>query len=74
MTQQVAHEATENSRFRSVMRRRHEADGLEKQLRARERILDTCSGYDHEATWKRTRELDNSNMGLNCDGWVEYLR
>ncbi|KAL3441705.1 hypothetical protein BJX65DRAFT_313525 [Aspergillus insuetus] len=62
MTQQVAHEATENSRFRSVMRRRHETDGHEKQLRAWKRILYTCLGYDHEASWKRTRKLGNSNI------------
>jgi hypothetical protein len=72
MAQQIANEATQHSRFRSVISWRHESDGLEKQLRARKHTLDTCSDHGHEANWKRTRKLGNSSIYKQSDEYSTW--
>ncbi|KAL2834784.1 ankyrin repeat-containing domain protein [Aspergillus pseudoustus] len=68
--QHLTSETTENSRFRSLITRWHEAEGLDKKLRARKHALDACSTYDHEGSWKRLRKLGNSGIYKKSD---EYL-
>jgi hypothetical protein len=72
MAQQVASEISKDSWFRSVVNRRHESNGVEKQLRVRKHTLDTCSKYDHEASWKRTRKLGNSTIYRQSNEYLSW--
>ncbi|KAF4630078.1 hypothetical protein G7Y89_g8066 [Cudoniella acicularis] len=55
-------EARENSRFRIISNRTAEAISNRKKLEMNLRVLDSCSTYDCETTWKQIRKLGNATL------------
>lgn len=60
VAQRVENEAHENSRFRALSRKTTEAVLHRNKIEAKLKILDLCSTYDYETTWKQTRKIGNT--------------
>ncbi|KAJ2905009.1 hypothetical protein MKZ38_006665 [Zalerion maritima] len=54
-------EASKNSIFRANWTVSTTAEGYRKRQRDRFRILDACSRYDHESTWKQLRKIGQTH-------------
>ncbi|KAF7155603.1 hypothetical protein CNMCM5623_008145 [Aspergillus felis] len=55
-SQSVQEEAKENSRFRQIMVKFSGASNQRQQLALRIRLLDACSTYDYQTSWKQARK------------------
>src|ERR1700733_3582501 len=62
MGQKIEEEARENSRFRALSSKFSEAVSHRKKLKANLQVLDFCSMYDYEMTWKQTRKAGNVTL------------
>lgn len=62
LVNQVELEAKENSRFRIMSRKTIATISSERHLTAHLRILDRCSRYDYETTWKQLRKQGNTKL------------
>jgi ankyrin repeat domain-containing protein 50 len=62
MAKRIEEEAEENSRLRALANSWSEKYSLEKKVKARIEVLDLCSTYDHESTWKQTRKTGNATL------------
>jgi hypothetical protein len=60
-------EAGHNDRFRALWARDSESAAHAKRLKARLRILDLCSIYDYESTWKHLRKIVNATLFKQVD-------
>ncbi|KAJ5170909.1 uncharacterized protein N7500_003692 [Penicillium coprophilum] len=63
-------EAEANSRFRDVSTRFFRSASSQRNhqqvLRARQRVLDFCCGYDYMVPWKQARKAGSTNLFLKC--------
>ena len=62
MGQKIEEEARENSRFRALSSKFSETVSHRKKLKANLQVLDFCSTYDYEMTWKQTRKAGNVTL------------
>lgn len=53
-------EAQENSRFRALSDMFSKSANHQQRIATNLRVLDFCSKFDHERTWKRTRKIGNT--------------
>jgi ankyrin repeat domain-containing protein 50 len=74
MGQKIEEEARENSRFRALSSKFSEAVSHRKRLKANLQVLDFCSTYDYEMTWKQTRKAGNVtllNRNIQYQDWKD---
>ena len=62
MAKTIEEEAQENSMFRTLSSKFSESVSLRQKLKANLRVLDSCSKYDYETTWKQTRKIGNATL------------
>ena len=62
MSRTVEDEAQENSRLRDVLTRSSEKTSHRQRLKMNLHVLDSCSTYDYETTWKQIRKLGNATI------------
>jgi len=62
MAKTIEEEAQENSKFRALSSKFSESVSLRQKLKANLRVLDSCSKYDYETTWKQTRKIGNATL------------
>ncbi|KAL4933386.1 uncharacterized protein BDV17DRAFT_108535 [Aspergillus undulatus] len=48
--------------FRSHVGQQFNSLSNSRKLRARQRLMDACSAYDHESAWKQIRKLGNTTL------------
>jgi hypothetical protein len=60
--QKVEEEAGQNSRFRALSSMFSETASHRKKLTTNLRLLDACSTYDYQTTWKQTRKVGNATL------------
>lgn len=60
LAKSIKDEATENLRFRQVSNKFSKSISEQQMLARRLRILDECSDYDHQTTWKQIRKSGNT--------------
>ena len=58
----IGEEAEENSRFRALSSKFSESVLLRQKKKTNLRVLDYCSMYDYETTWKQTRKVGNATL------------
>ncbi|KAF2804925.1 uncharacterized protein BDZ99DRAFT_425132, partial [Mytilinidion resinicola] len=59
---QVEEEAQENFHFRVRSSKFYKSASHEQKLATNLRVLEFCSKYDQETTWKQTRKVGNTNL------------
>ncbi|KIM96862.1 hypothetical protein OIDMADRAFT_68677, partial [Oidiodendron maius Zn] len=69
MAKTIEEEAKENSKFRMFSSKFSESLSLRQKLKTTFRILDACSKYDYEITWKQTRRIGSTTL---LNGFAEY--
>jgi hypothetical protein len=62
VAKKVEEEATDNSKFRSSLKKASKTVSQQQQLTVELRILDECSKYDHQTTWKQIRKSGNTTL------------
>ncbi|GFG06232.1 vegetative incompatibility protein HET-E-1 [Aspergillus udagawae] len=55
-SQSFQEEAKENSRFRQIMAKFSDSSNQRQQLALRIRLLDACTTYDYQTSWKQARK------------------
>ncbi|KAH8786195.1 hypothetical protein BGZ57DRAFT_789032, partial [Hyaloscypha finlandica] len=60
--QKIEEEARENSRFRALSNKFSETASHHRKLKTKLRLLESCSTYDYETTWKQTRKVGNATL------------
>ncbi|KAH8728455.1 hypothetical protein GQ44DRAFT_675817, partial [Phaeosphaeriaceae sp. PMI808] len=56
----IEEEARESSQFRALSSEHSKSVSYRQKLATNLRVLDLCSMYDHETTWKQTRKVGNA--------------
>ncbi|KAF2467808.1 uncharacterized protein BDR25DRAFT_291179 [Lindgomyces ingoldianus] len=72
MAKRIQEEAEENSQFRAVSSKFFKSAPYEKRLATNLRVLDICSKYDYETTWKQTRKIGNANFFCRDPKYQEW--
>jgi ankyrin repeat protein len=62
-------EAQESSDFRTLTRETFRFASTQQRYATNMRVLDFCSTYDHETSWKQIRKAGNTSFHMQC---VEY--
>ncbi|KAH7371516.1 hypothetical protein BKA66DRAFT_572757 [Pyrenochaeta sp. MPI-SDFR-AT-0127] len=65
-------EAQENSRFRALYSKLSKSTAHQQKLAANLRVLDFCSQYDYETSWKQTRKVGNSSLFVSLAEYQEW--
>src|SRR3954452_2683678 len=65
-------EAQENSRFRTLYSKLSKSASHQQKLATNLRVLDFCSKYDHETTWKQTRKVGNAALFTQLAEYQEW--
>jgi ankyrin repeat protein/Cdc6-like AAA superfamily ATPase len=65
-------EAQENSGFRALSRRMFKSASYEQKIATNLRVLDFCSTYNHQTTWKQTRKAGNSSFFMQLAEYREW--
>ncbi|KAH9205014.1 hypothetical protein DL95DRAFT_318379 [Leptodontidium sp. 2 PMI_412] len=60
--QKIEEEARENSRFGALSNKFSETASHHRKLKTKLRLLESCSTYDYEITWKQTRKVGNATL------------
>ena len=74
LAKSIEEEAQENSRFRALSSKFFESISLQQKLKRNLRVLNFCSLYDYETTWKQTRKSGNAtlfNRTMEYQDWKE---
>ncbi|KAL9095283.1 MAG: hypothetical protein Q9165_002539 [Trypethelium subeluteriae] len=58
----IEEEAQGNSRIRTLSRKFLQSKSVHEKMRTKIQLLDLCSMYDHETTWKQTRKVGNATL------------
>ncbi|KAH7096031.1 hypothetical protein FB567DRAFT_514046 [Paraphoma chrysanthemicola] len=66
LAKRVEDEADQNSRFRSLSTKWSKKIAHQQQLAVRLRILNSCSTYEHETTWKQFRRIGNTTLFIHA--------
>ncbi|OCK98035.1 uncharacterized protein K441DRAFT_480905, partial [Cenococcum geophilum 1.58] len=62
MAKKIDKEAQENFQFRTLSSKYSKSMSLRQKMKATLRVLDLCSTYDYETTWKQTRKVGNATL------------
>ncbi|KAF2260089.1 ankyrin [Lojkania enalia] len=62
MAKKTSEEAQENSRFRTLSGKLSKTILHQQRLATNLRVLDFCSKYDYQTTWKQTRKIGNTML------------
>jgi hypothetical protein len=62
MAKTTEEEAKENSKFRILSSKLSESMSYREKLKTTLRVLNSCSLYDYETTWKQTRRIGNTTL------------
>ncbi|OCK77585.1 hypothetical protein K432DRAFT_436450 [Lepidopterella palustris CBS 459.81] len=62
MAKKIEEEAQENSRFSALSSKHFKSVSYQQKLATNLRVLDFCSTYDYETTWKQTRKAGNATL------------
>jgi ankyrin repeat domain-containing protein 50 len=62
MAKKIEEEAEENSRFRALSSKFSKSVSLQQKIETNLRLLNICSMYDYETTWKQTRKVGNATL------------
>ena len=65
-------EAQESSSFRALSRSMFNSASYQQKLAAKKRVLDFCSMYDHETTWKQIRKVGNTSLYTQFHEYKEW--
>jgi ankyrin repeat protein len=65
-------DAEENSRFRALSSKLSKSAGHQQKLATNLRVLNFCSDYDHEPTWKQTRKVGNTALFTSLAKYQEW--
>ncbi|KAF1841078.1 uncharacterized protein K460DRAFT_247637, partial [Cucurbitaria berberidis CBS 394.84] len=72
----VAHtteeEAHKNSRFRALMTKASKTTSQQQKIKAFQRILNLCSEYDYETTWRQMRKTGNTTLYSKAAEYIEW--
>ena len=69
----IEEEAQDNSKFRALSSRFSKSVSFQQKLKANLRILDSCSIYDYETTWKQTRKIGNTTLFNRSDEYKDWI-
>ncbi|OBT79642.1 hypothetical protein VF21_01285 [Pseudogymnoascus sp. 05NY08] len=72
MAKTIEEEAQDNSIFRAFSSKLSKSISHQQKLKASLRILDSCSTYDYETTWKQTRKIGNTTLFNRIDEYKEW--
>jgi ankyrin repeat protein len=72
MGQKIEDEGQENSRFRALSSKFTETASHRAKLQVNLRVLDLCSTYDYETTWKQTRKRGNATLFNNATEYQNW--
>ncbi|KAH8755942.1 hypothetical protein F5882DRAFT_444653 [Hyaloscypha sp. PMI_1271] len=62
MAKNIEKEFKENVNFRAIVSGDFKSASLRRKTKAKHRVLDRCSTYDHEKIWKQTRKAGNTTL------------
>ncbi|ERF72836.1 hypothetical protein EPUS_04271 [Endocarpon pusillum Z07020] len=62
MAKKIEEEAEENSRFRALSSKVSKSVSLRQKIKTNLFVLNSCSMYDYEATWKQIRKVGNATL------------
>ncbi|KAF7507921.1 hypothetical protein GJ744_009955 [Endocarpon pusillum] len=62
MARKIEEEAEKNSRFRALSSKVSKSVSLQQKIETKLFVLNSCSMYDYEATWKQTRKVGNATL------------
>ncbi|PVI02625.1 hypothetical protein DM02DRAFT_701085 [Periconia macrospinosa] len=65
-------EAQENSRFRTLSTKWFKSTASEQTLTANLRVLNFCSTYNYQTTWKQIRKAGNASFLTQCGEYQEW--
>ena len=72
MAKKIEEEAQENSRFRALSSKLSKSVSLQQGLATNLRVLDFCSKYDYETTWKQIRKVGNATLFSQATEYQEW--
>ena len=72
MAKKIEEEAQENSRFRALSSKLSKSVSLQQGLATNLRVLDLCSKYDYETTWKQIRKFGNATLFSQAAEYQEW--
>ncbi|OCK75162.1 hypothetical protein K432DRAFT_467098, partial [Lepidopterella palustris CBS 459.81] len=72
MAKKVEEEAQENSRFRAFSSKLSKSVSQQQELATNLRVLDLCSKYEYETTWKQIRKLGNTTLFSHAAEYQEW--
>ncbi|KAI9763674.1 MAG: hypothetical protein M1839_006322, partial [Geoglossum umbratile] len=62
IAKKIDEEAQENFQFRALSSKYSESVSLRRKMKTNLRVLDLCSIYDYETTWKQTRKIGSATL------------
>ena len=62
MAKKIEEEAKENSQFRALSSKFSKYVSLQQKIETNLQLLNICSMYDYETTWKQTRKVGNATL------------
>ena len=62
MAKSIEDECRENSRFRALSSMSSKSISLHRKMKAKLRVLDSCSTYDYQTAWKQIRKVGNATL------------
>jgi type II secretory pathway predicted ATPase ExeA len=65
-------EFQENSRVRALSTKLSKSAAHQQKLATNQRVLDFCSTYNHETTWKQTRKVGSSALFASLSEYQEW--
>ena len=68
----IEEEAQENSRSRALLSKLSKSASHQQKLATNLRVLDFCSKYDYETTWKQTRKVGNATLFSQAAEYQEW--
>ncbi|PQE11929.1 hypothetical protein CJF31_00000051 [Rutstroemia sp. NJR-2017a BVV2] len=72
MGRTIEDEGQENSRFRALSTKFSETASHRARMKMNLRVLDLCSTYDYETTWKQTRKRGNATLFNNSNEYQNW--
>lgn len=72
LVKRIEEEAQENARFRSLSTRFSKLGCYQQDLVARLRILNQCSSYDHQTTWKQLKKCGNTRIFADTPEYIDW--
>jgi ankyrin repeat domain-containing protein 50 len=66
MAQKINEEGHKTSKITTLITKRFGFMSQQQNLRKKLQVLDLCSTYDYQTTWKQTRKIGNSSLFSQC--------